>query len=385
MPLRILVVTRNLPPLVGGMERLVWNMITALSMDFHVHVVGPKGCLGLLPRGICGREIPARPLSCFIAWAFFYSLAEALRHRPHVVLAGSGLTAPMAHLSARISHARTCAYLHGLDIENRHPVYNLFWKPFIRRADQVIVNSRFTKALALREGVMDAKLSILPPGVSLPDISDKKRIAQTFRDRYGLGQTPIMLFVGRITPRKGLTTFIERILPHVLNIVPEARLLVIGDNASEAVKKQVDEKARALGIVRRLGLEDRVLFLGKLDNPQLTAAYFASDVHVFPVQATPYDNEGFGMVALEAAAHGLPTVAFDAGGVSDAVMDGISGSLIPAGNFLEFEKAVVHFLLNRQDMAVRTACRQFAQDFEWSLFGRRLRELVHNTAGMETP
>lgn len=362
------------------MERLVWNMITALSQGFHVRVVGPAGCLGLLPTGMGGREIPARPLSSFIARAAFHSLGEAYRHRPHIVLAGSGLTAPMAQLSARISHARTCVYLHGLDIENRHPVYDLFWKPFIRNADQVIVNSRFTKALAQREGVKDATLAILPPGVSLPEISDEKRIAQTFRDRYGLGQAPLMLFVGRITRRKGLTTFIERILPNVLDIVPEARLVVIGDNASEAVKKQADEKARAFAALRSLGLGDRTVFLGRLDDQLLSAAYFAADVHVFPVQETPYENEGFGMVALEAAAHGLPTVAFDAGGVPDAVMDGFSGSLIRAGDFQGFEKAVVRYLVNRQDQAVRTACREFARNYEWPRFGARLRDLFHAIA-----
>jgi hypothetical protein len=59
-----LVITRNLPPLVGGMERLVWHIVDELSREYRVHVIGPAGCGAYLPRGVTVNEVPLKPLFC---------------------------------------------------------------------------------------------------------------------------------------------------------------------------------------------------------------------------------------------------------------------------------------------------------------------------------
>jgi phosphatidylinositol alpha-1,6-mannosyltransferase len=109
--------------------------------------------------------------------------------------------------------------------------------------------------------------------------------------------------------------------------------------------------------------------LGPVDDDTLSDAYFAADVMVFPVQEVAGDVEGFGMVAIEAAAHDLPTVAFAVGGVPDAIANGRSGSLIEARANGAFAESVVDRLQSpRQPLA----CRKFAQDFSWQAFGERL-------------
>ncbi len=85
------------------------------------------------------------------------------------------------------------------------------------------------------------------------------------------------------------------------------------------------------------------------------------------------------MVALEAAAHGIPTVAFNVGGVSDAVKDGGSGNLIAIGRNMEFADAVCHTLLSQSDKKIQGECRHFASKFEWSLFRRQLYLLLNET------
>lgn len=106
---RILLITRNLPPLVGGMERLNWHMAHELAKHAQVKVIGPSGAAAIKPAAVALDEAPLKPLPLFLGIAFFKALWLALRWRPTVVLAGSGLTAPLAWLVGKACGARTAA------------------------------------------------------------------------------------------------------------------------------------------------------------------------------------------------------------------------------------------------------------------------------------
>ena len=93
---RVLHVTRNLPPLVGGMERLNWHMAEELAKVADVRVVGPQSSAAVAPDGIDVREAPLKPLWRFLLHAQNLARREAASWRPDIVLAGSGLTAPLA-------------------------------------------------------------------------------------------------------------------------------------------------------------------------------------------------------------------------------------------------------------------------------------------------
>src|SRR5690606_3589327 len=92
------------------------------------------------------------------------------------------------------------------------------------------------------------------------------------------------------------------------------------------------------------GVAGHLRFLGVITDAQLATAYEAADVHIFPVRYIPGDPEGFGMVAIEAAAHGTPTVAFATGGVIDAVASGQSGQLVPPGDYAALAQAALEAL-----------------------------------------
>lgn len=368
-----LVITRNLPPLVGGMERLVWHIVDELNKSYNVHVVGPFACGPLLPQGTTCNEVPLKPIYRYLLHTFFIVIYRIFCQRPHLVVAGSGLTAPFAWLAARISRTHCVVYLHGLDIEARHPFYRLLWRPFFRHFDCVLVNSHFTQRLAIQIGIPKQRIRVLHPGVTLPDRDDADSQRIGFRARHNLGDIPIMLYVGRITGRKGLAVFCKTILARILEQHPEARTLVVGDDPVNALHRGKGERAHVEAILNENGLMQTVLFLGKIDDHELSAAYFAADILVFPVQQRKNDAEGFGMVAIEAAAHDLPTVAFAAGGVTDAIADDVSGKLITAGDNKAFSEAVINLL--RKPFPIRKGkdIRAFAAKFSWPRFGERLR------------
>lgn len=370
---RILLVTRNLPPLVGGMERLNWHIADELSHQADVHVIAPTGSAALAPRAVELTEVPLRPLWRFLQASAWQAVRSARTWKPHIVLAGSGLTAPAALLAARAASARACVYLHGLDAAVRHPFYRALWHPAIRRMETVIVNSQPTAGLARSLSVDEGRLRIVHPGVQIPDSAQSSTALQAFRQRHGLGNARILLSIGRLTTRKGLREFVQYALPAIVRSAPDTLLVVIGDAPADSLHASVQSRESIQAAADAADIGQNVRFLGVItDSTELACAYESAALHVFPVRNLPGDPEGFGMVAIEAAAHGLPTVAYATGGVVDSVCDR-SGRLVPPGDTRAFIETVTDLL---EHPMPPNAINAFARQFAWPRFGERLRDAL---------
>jgi phosphatidylinositol alpha-1,6-mannosyltransferase len=386
--MRVLLVTRNLPPLVGGMERLNWHMAEELSKFAEVHAIGPAGAAALAPHGVSVREAPVKPLWKFLLHARKLARREARAWKPDIVLAGSGLTAPIARSVARMVGVPFAVYVHGLDIVVKHLVYRALWLPAIRRADRVIANSRATAGLCRDIGVDPGRIGIVHPGVDVSSANVTFRSSPSaqadvasLRARHGLGDGPLLLSVGRLSARKGLREFVARCLPQIVAAQPGVMLLVVGDAPNQALHAATQTPESIQAAAQAVGVARNIRFLGKLPDKELFALYGAADVHVFPVREIPGDPEGFGMVAVEAAAYGVPTVAFATGGVADAVADGQSGRLIPTGDYAAFAEAVAMTLVQRETL--RASCIAFAGRFAWPKFGTGIAEQLASVGKLQ--
>jgi phosphatidylinositol alpha-1,6-mannosyltransferase len=367
---RVLVITRNLPPLIGGMERLNWHMIDELARYADVRVIGPAGAANVAPPSVIVREMPLKPLGLFLWSSMLAALREARRFRPHVVLAGSGLTAPAALLASKVAGAAPVAYVHGLDLTANHFIYRRVWLPAIRRMQRVIANSRATSILAHEVGIEAAKVGIVPPGVELPVAESGAETQNSFRKKYRLEERTILLSVGRLSRRKGIMEFVTGAMPLIVRRYPEAVLAIVGDVPQNALHAQSQTPEAIKVAADQAGVGEHVRFLGNLSDAELEVAFETSAVHVFPIRQIPDDPEGFGMVAIEAAAHGIPTVAFAAGGVNDAVAEGESGYLVHPDNYPAMAESVIGVLARKRGM--NNTCREFARQFAWPLFGKRI-------------
>jgi phosphatidylinositol alpha-1,6-mannosyltransferase len=358
------------------MERLNLHMAIELAKDFDVTVIGPAGCRSLLPGNIEVIQVPAKPLWRFFLATLMSSIRVARRFRPDIVLGGSGLVAPFAGIAARLSAARLAIYVHGLDLVAEHPVYRWFWPPFIRRADLCICNSENTARLAAEAGIAQSRIVVVHPGVDLPAPEAQP---PDFRIRFGVGDRPMLLSVGRLIPRKGLLEFVENTLPRVVARFPDVCLVVLGDDAPDLLQSTASDLGKLIrACAADLGLTGNVLFIGPQDDATLAAAYRSADVHVFPVREVTGDVEGFGMVAVEAAAYGLPTVAFAVGGVPDAVADGVSGRLLAPGDYAGLAAAILDLLDRRPEFDLSDGAARFAALFNWDEFGNKIRRHLHN-------
>lgn len=370
---KILIITRNLPPLVGGMERLNWHMADELSKYADVKVIGPHGSAVRKPENVRINEAPLKPLPLFLIIAFVKGLWTALRWRPDTILAGSGLTAPIAWILGKLAGAKSAAYLHGFDITVDHAFYRRLWRPTFKRLDQVIVNSTPTKQLALAAGVNEEQLSIVFPGVSIPTAPQPAERIAAFREKHRLTGKKILLSVGRLTTRKGLREFVELSLPAVVNAEPDAMLVVVGEAPRNSLGAGIQSVESIQAQANDSGIGEHIRFLGVITDPALLAtAYEAADVHLFPVRHIPDDPEGFGMVAIEAAAHGLPTVAFATGGVVDAVSDGQSGCLVANEDYLSFAISTLDIISGDTYRQYSERAIVFSKKFAWPKMGKNV-------------
>ena len=196
-----------------------------------------------------------------------------------------------------------------------------------------------------------------------------------FKKHYGLLGKHILLSVGRLIARKGIADFLRFSYPHILQKHPESVFVIIGEEARSALKKDKYVLEEIKDAIVEKNLINHVLLLGRVEEPILQAAYREADLFIFPGKEIAGDVEGFGMVTVEAAAQGLPVVAFAVGGVTDAVSHMHSGFLIPPGDYRLFEKTVSEYLSNKIANITKEHCRNFAKQFSWQRYGRQLREL----------
>ncbi len=238
-----------------------------------------------------------------------------------------------AHSIARRLDVPLITTLHGFDITTRRFDLLRSGRPALARyalgqnrlkqgGSLFICVSDFMLQQALRAGYPEQRLKRHYIGVD----------TASFAPGAPATAEPVFLHVARLVEKKG-TAYLLQAFAAVLARVPEARLEILGDGPLRA-------KLEALAV--ELGIDRRVEFLGARPHAEVRDRLRRSWCLVLPsVTARNGDAEGLGMVLLEAAASGVPTVATRHGGIPEVVRDGESGFLVPERNVPELADAML--------------------------------------------
>lgn len=190
------------------------------------------------------------------------------------------------------------------------------------------------------------------------------------RQRYRLGDRPVVVCVSRLVARKGQDVLV-RSLPLIRRRVPGAAVLLVGGGPYR------DRLAR---IAREAGVERDIVITGAVPWAELPAHYDAGDVFAMPCRSRRrgLEVEGLGIVFLEAAASGLPVVAGDSGGAPDAVLDGETGEVVDGRSVGRVADAVATMLADPSRAAAFGARgRAWVESrWQWSSAARTLQDLL---------
>jgi D-inositol-3-phosphate glycosyltransferase len=210
------------------------------------------------------------------------------------------------------------------------------------------------------------RLELVPPAVDHAFFSPGDRTgARTALAHLRLGDGPVLLFVGRIQPLKGLDVAVRALAALGR---PDATLVVVGGASGAQGEAEI---ARVRSLVDELGLVDQVRWADPQPHHLLSTYYRATDVCVVPSR-----SESFGLVALEAAACGTPVVAAAVGGLTTLVDDGTTGFLVEGRDPDAFAARVDAILRDdRLASALGAQAARRAKGYTWSTAAARLRRI----------
>jgi len=257
---------------------------------------------------------------------------------------------------------------HGLDITFPLAIYQRRIVPRLAQYAGAICVSEFTRSECIRRGFNEANTFTVKNGVdiAMADIPSDPGIVEKLRNRYGIDVTgkQILLATGRPVKRKGFSWFIKQVMPLLSE---DTLLLMTGPMKEEPsfLEKNISSLPGGhhlqllLGIASDAGEVNELLkttqnvhHLGSIPYNDLLQLFSLADLFVMPNIRVDGDEEGFGLVALEASIRGTYVLAAGIEGITDAVIDGENGSLIPTGDAQAWAKKIKELLSDKPKLAI---------------------------------
>jgi len=255
---------------------------------------------------------------------------------------------------------------HGIEVFE--PVSGIK-KKLLQKADQILAVSTFTKNKLVELQQLPAeKISVFPntldPHFQLPDEFSKPTYLQK---RYGLGEQHKVIFtLTRLNSEEGYKGYdkVISILPQLVQSGLRFKYILAG-KADDA------EQKRMQAFITANGLDEYVLMPGFIADEEVTAHYLLADVFVMPSK-----GEGFGIVYVEAMACGLPVIAGNKDGSTEALQFGELGTLIDPDNEEQLKEAIMHVLQEKkEEKRLREKMLSF---FSFEKFTERLQKHLEN-------
>ena len=212
-------------------------------------------------------------------------------------LVPAGLLTALASTGMKTSHVIT-THAADYDLLKRLPGGNVIIRYLANKAQAIVcVSKRLSRGISEVTGNMDG-ISIMPMGVDTKTFVFNENERKKYQDKLETGGFPLLLFVGKLSPKKGVDVLVSAVSK--LND-EKISLAIAGDGELMPDLKK---------LVGDLGVEDRVTFLGAVPNSEIASLYSAADVVVVPsIVDEKGETEGMPVVILEALAAGRKVIA----------------------------------------------------------------------------
>jgi len=348
-----LVLTRNFPPEVGGMQNLMWGLTRSLSKINMVKVFADyQKNHEIFDEDISFSIERVRGPKLIRKFRKSYLINNFLKNNKNISGIISDHWKSLENINTNI---KKICLIHSKEINHKKGSWlnNRMLKIF-NNINYVVANSNFTKNLAIDLGVNSEKIVVINPGIepinSIPqeNINEAEKI-------YG-GKTNRLITVSRFDKRKNHEKVIMA-LRNLKEIYPDIIYVCIGyGDEEENIKKLVSE----------LNLDNQVIFLKNISNDLKNALVASSNIFVMPSIVDKKSVEGFGIAYVEAAQFGIPSIGGKDGGASDAIVHDKTG-LICDGNSLEdIYSSIDKLLKDRKYKDYGKLAKENSQNFHWN-------------------
>lgn len=365
--MNILYIYKDYYPVVGGIENHIKMLAEALVRQGHqvtVLVTHPTARTHIEEiNGVrvikAGRlaTISSAPISLSLfAWVRRLEADIAHLHFPYPI-------GELAYLLA--GHSRKMVITYHSDIVRQKyllQVYKPFLYRLLARVDKITVSSpNYIQSSPYLRPVAN-KCVVIPHGTDLERFVETEAVRQRVEEIRRRYAAPLILFVGLLRYYKGVSFLIEA-MPSI-----EAKLLIVG---------QGPEGNQWQALSRKLGLEGKAIFLGRVSDEELVALYHACDVFVLPAI---HRSESWGAVQVEAMACGKPVVCTELGtGTSFVNVHGQTGFVVPPRDSAALADAITTLLQNeplRQELG-RHARQRAMSEFSLPIMVERVLQLYN--------
>lgn len=229
--------------------------------------------------------------------------------------------------------------------------------------DHVITVSNFLrKELIKFYRFPDKKISIIYNGVDVKKFNPKINSSK-LRKKLKIEKNPVILYLGRLSPYKGVDYLIKAI-PYVVKQIPSAKFLIAGTIRYDVV--------RIHELINKLGIKKSLIFLGYVPDNELPQVYAACDVFCYPSLW-----EGFGIPPIEAQACGKPVIAFNHCALPEVISNNETGILVQPHDHVKLAKAIIDLILDEEKRVKmgKKARERVEKVFSWDIATKKTLEV----------
>ena len=357
-----LIVTRAFPPELGGMQSLMWGLTKEMSKNFMIKVfadyqenhkefdknenfsIERVGGIKFL------RKIRKAQL-----------INEYLKeNKIQGIIADHWKSLELINTDKKkycLIHGKEINHPKGSSLNNR--VVKV-----LNGVEKVIANSEYTKNLAIDSGVKKGKIVVINPGVDPVNELNKKSLEKV--ESLLKVKSPRLITVSRFDKRKNH----EKVIMALRNLkqkYPDIVYICIGYG---------DEEDNLKKLVKELDLNLQVMFFKDISDDLKNALIAKSNIFVMPSIIHKKSVEGFGIVYLEAAQYGIPSLGGKDGGASDAIDHNKTGLICDGNNLEDIYSSLDSMIENKKYIEFGKNAKEYVSKFEWNKTLEKYKKII---------
>ena len=347
-----LILTRNFPPEIGGMQNLMHGLTKSLAKlnivkvfaDYHENYLDFDKNVNFSIERIGGPKLLRK-------YRKSYLINEFLKNNRNVecIIADHWKSLELINTNKK----RICL-IHSKEINHeKGSKQNKRLIKILNNVDHIVSNSIFTKKLAINIGIDEKKIEVINPGVDPISIIPKEKINEA--EKLFDGKSKRIITVSRFDKRKNHEKVIMAIR-NLKEIYHDIIYICIGYG---------DEEENLKKLVTEMQLNENVKFLKNIENDLKNALISKSNIFIMPSIIYNKSVEGFGIVFIEAAQYGIPSIGGKDGGASDAIINGKTGLICDGNNLNDIYSSIDKLLKDSSYKEFGKAAKENSLNFHW--------------------